>query len=34
MICAFIKQHNITAGGPNRRFEVLVINHPRGPVLR
>ena len=34
MICAFIQQHNITATGPNRRFEVRVINHPRGPVLR
>ena len=33
MLSAFIQQHNITATGPNRRFEVRVINHPRGPVL-
>jgi hypothetical protein len=33
MIRAFIQQHKITAVGPNRRFEVHVINHPRGPVL-
>ena len=34
MISAFIREHNITAAGPNRRFEVRVINHPRGPVVR
>jgi len=33
-ISAFILKHNITANGPNRRFEVQVINHPRGPVSR
>ncbi|MDR3774604.1 MAG: NucA/NucB deoxyribonuclease domain-containing protein [Terracidiphilus sp.] len=33
-IGAFIRQHNITAGGPNRKFEVRIINHPRGPVVR
>lgn len=33
MIRAFIRQHNITAAGPNSRFEVRVINHPRGSVL-
>ncbi len=32
MIAAFIKKNNITATGDNRRFEVRVINHPRGPV--
>jgi len=34
MIRAFIERYNITAVGSNRRFEVRVINHPRGPVLR
>jgi Deoxyribonuclease NucA/NucB len=34
MLGAFIQKHNITAAGPNRRFEVRVINHPRGPVVR
>lgn len=33
MIRAFIQQHHITATGPNRLFEVRVMNHPRGPVL-
>ena len=33
MISAFIQRNNITATGPNRKFEVRVINHPRGPVL-
>jgi hypothetical protein len=33
MLCAFIQEHNITATGPNRKFEVRVTNHPRGPVL-
>ncbi len=32
MIAAFIRKHGITATGPNRRFEVRVINHPRGAV--
>ncbi len=32
MLSAFIKKENITASGPNRKFEVRVINHPRGPV--
>jgi Deoxyribonuclease NucA/NucB len=34
MLRAFILKNNITATGPNRRFEVRVINHPRGPVVR
>ncbi len=33
MLSAFIQKHGITAAGPNRHFEVRVINHPRGPVL-
>jgi hypothetical protein len=33
MIAAFIQKHNITASGLNRKFEVRVINHPRGPVV-
>jgi Deoxyribonuclease NucA/NucB len=33
MLSAFIKQHGITAAGPNCKFEVRVINHPRGKVL-
>lgn len=33
MLNAFIQKKNITAAGPNRQFEVRVINHPRGPVL-
>jgi hypothetical protein len=32
MIAAFIQRHGITAAGPNRKFEVRVINHPRGAV--
>ncbi len=32
MLAAFIKQNNITATGPNRQFQVRVLNHPRGPV--
>jgi hypothetical protein len=34
MLAAFIQKNNITATGPNRKFEVRVINHPKGPVLR
>jgi hypothetical protein len=33
MLSAFIKTHKITAVGPNRFFEVRIINHPRGPVV-
>ena len=33
LIAAFIQAQNITADGRNRRFEVRVVNHPRGPVL-
>jgi hypothetical protein len=32
MLSAFIQRNNITATGPNRKFEVRVINHPKGPV--
>jgi hypothetical protein len=32
MLNSFIEKNNITATGPNRRFEVQVISHPRGPV--
>jgi hypothetical protein len=32
MISAFIRKHGITATNPNRKFEVRVINHPKGPV--
>lgn len=35
LIAAFLVRHNIVAGrGPASRFEVEVINHPRGPVTR
>lgn len=33
MLSAFIQEHHITATGPNRKFKVEVINHPRGRVL-
>ena len=33
LLSAFIQMHKITATGPNRFFEVRIINHPRGPVV-
>ncbi len=31
---AFLLEKNISAFPPNNRFEVRVINHPRGPIVR
>ncbi len=33
MLRAFILKHGLRADGENNKFEVRVINHPRGPVL-